>query len=139
MVTYDDRELIAVAVAARKRAYAPYSNYAVGAAIRGHDGRIWSGCNIENISYGLTVCAERVALGKMVSEGCRRLERIAVATEDGATPCGSCLQALREFGHNPDQVRVFLVSAAGDITERTLRELLPYGFASSNVGSKSVP
>ncbi len=139
MTSKDDLELIAVAKRARDRAYAPYSRYAVGAAVRGEDGRIWAGCNIENISFGLTICAERVAMAKMVSEGCRRLEKVVVVTTDGSPPCGACLQAIREFSRNPAQVTLFLVGDSGLVHVCTLAELLPHSFASREVRPLSVP
>lgn len=138
MMNRDDLELIAVAREAREHAYAPYSGYRVGAAVRGGDGRIWAGCNIENVSFGLTVCAERVALGKMVSEGCRELARVAVYTMDGSTPCGSCLQALCEFARDPASVPVILAAETELPRAVSLKELLPFGFDSEVVKAVSV-
>ncbi|MCW5941686.1 MAG: cytidine deaminase [Fimbriimonadaceae bacterium] len=138
MINRDDLELIAVARESRGHAYAPYSGYRVGAAVRGRDGRIWAGCNIENVSFGLTICAERVALGKMVSEGCRDMDRVALYTMDGSVPCGSCLQAMREFAGDPDRVLVFLAGETGPPRVLSLAELLPYGFDSEVVKAVSV-
>jgi cytidine deaminase len=90
-------ELLAAAREARRHAYAPYSGYAVGAAVYGEDGRIFAGANVENASYGLTVCAERVAILRAVSEGVRRIQAMVVVTRDGGTPCGACRQVLAEF------------------------------------------
>lgn len=138
MMNRDDLELIAVARESRGHAYAPYSGYRVGAALRGSDGRIWTGCNIENVSFGLTVCAERVALGKMVSEGCRELARVVVYTMDGSAPCGSCLQAMREFARDPAKVEVILAGETEPPRVVSLKALLPYGFDSEVVKAVSV-
>src|SRR5688500_4090101 len=90
-------ELCRVAIDAMQQAYAPYSHYAVGAALFTQGGRIFAGSNVENASYGLTMCAERIAVGKAVSEGERKLQAVAVATRDGGSPCGACRQVLAEF------------------------------------------
>jgi len=107
-------------------AYAPYSHFHVGAAIEADDGSIHVGCNVENASYGLTICAERMAVGAAVAAGRRRLVRVAVASgvEPPATPCGACRQLLAEFGLDLEIVTV------GPKSERhwTLRELLPEAF-----------
>ena len=113
-------ELVAAARAVRERAYAPYSSFWVGAAVRGESGRIFSGCNVENASYGATICAERSAVLTMVSEGDRRLTAVAVFTDAAtlAMPCGLCRQVLAEFERaaqivvaNPREVRVIAFSA----------------------------
>jgi cytidine deaminase len=122
--------LVESAVAARAHAYCPYSGYAVGAAVLGPDGRVWAGCNVENVSFGLTLCAERAAVVKMVSDGVREVCGVAVATRDGGAPCGACLQVLSEFAPDPSSVRVRLVDESGSVTARTLAEYLPYGFRS---------
>ncbi len=121
----DRDRLVALAAEARKHSHAPYSNFAVGAAILASSGRIYTGCNVENASYGLTVCAERVAVFKAVSEGEREFEAIAVVTENGATPCGACRQVLMEFG---DDIQVIVADAAGRQRTFALTELLPEGF-----------
>jgi cytidine deaminase len=93
------RRLLAAAKAAQRRAYAPYSKFHVGAALLTNDGRIFTGANVENASYGLTICAERVAVGKAVSEGCRKFRAISVvAPSADLSPCGACRQVLAEFG-----------------------------------------
>ena len=121
------RALMAEAVKARKRAYAPYSRFAVGAALLTRDGRVYLGCNIENASYGLTICAERNAVWKAVSEGVTEFAAIAVTARDGrgAPPCGSCRQVLHEFAPN---ALVYWRDARGRILKRKLTELLPNAF-----------
>ncbi|MGH7644770.1 MAG: cytidine deaminase [Gemmatimonadales bacterium] len=108
------------------RAHAPYSEFRVGAALEAADGRVFTGCNVESASYGLTICAERVAIGAAVAGGARRFRRIVVASETDppAAPCGACRQLLAEFGLDVD------VIAVGPASERrwTLRALLPDAF-----------
>ncbi len=119
-------ELVHEALAARKGAYAPYSGYAVGAALRTDTGKIYRGANVENAAYPTSMCAERVALFKAVTDGERNFEAIAVATENGAFPCGSCRQALSEFGLD---IRVLVIDDAGTlIADVALAELLPRAF-----------
>lgn len=120
-------KLIKAAMAAREKAYAPYSKFRVGAALLTRDGRYYTGCNIENASYSLTCCAERVALFKAVSSGERDFEAIAVTaeTEEYCTPCGACRQALAEFGGD---IIVFMANKEGDYLEQTVAELLPGAF-----------
>lgn len=123
----DQREaLLSRALAARERAYAPYSHYHVGAAILTEGGELVSGCNIENAVYPLGLCAERVAVFKAVSEGAQRVLAVAVATENGGSPCGACRQVLREFG-DEDMV-ILLTDAQGQVRETTLGALLPESF-----------
>lgn len=121
----EDRQLIALAEEARRRAYVPYSHYAVGAALYTASGRVYTGCNVENASYSLTICAERTAIVKAVSEGEREFVAIAVVTDNGATPCGACRQVLAEFGLN---IRVLVADAAGNYRTYRVSDLLPDGF-----------
>ena len=126
-----DAELVRLARETAQAAYCPYSGYPVGAALRSADGRIFTGCNVENASYGLTMCAERVALFKAVREKATAFDVIAVASQNAPWPCGACRQALREFA--PD-LRV-LVSSGDRMEERSLRDLLPDGFGPENLGA----
>ncbi|MCG9967052.1 cytidine deaminase [Pelotomaculum terephthalicicum JT] len=121
-------KLIKAASAARERAYAPYSHFKVGAAILTVEGRYYTGCNVENASYGLSCCAERVALFKAVSNGERHFEAIAVTagTDEYCAPCGACRQVLMEF--NP-AMKVFMANGKGDFRMQTAAELLPAAFA----------
>jgi cytidine deaminase len=128
-VTLDgDLDLVKMARQARERAYAPYSNFAVGAALLGRSGRVYTGCNIENASYPLTTCAEHTAVVKAVSEGERDFEAIAVVTGTGAMPCGACRQVLREFGGVDGDLRVIVADTEGATRTFTIAELLPEGF-----------
>ncbi len=123
-----DEELLAQAREARAIAYAPYSGYRVGAAVRGANGEIWAGCNVENGSYPAGICAERVALVKMVSAGQRAFTSLAVVTEDGGMPCGICLQTMLEFAPTPSAVTIILANSSEVVGHWTLAELLPHGF-----------
>jgi cytidine deaminase len=120
-----DDELIASAAAARERAYAPYSNFKVGAALKGKSGRVYTGCNVENAAYGPSMCAERTAIFKAVSEGEREFEAIAVVTENGASPCGGCRQVMMEFA---PAMTVIIADTQGQVRFTTVRDLLPDGF-----------
>lgn len=122
--------LTAAALAARENAYAPYSKYKVGAAVRTTDGRIFTGCNVENASYGLSNCAERTAVFSAVAAGAREITTVAVATEDGGTPCGACRQVLSEFAPKSGApMMVCLLDRDGKVTDvKTLFELLPNAF-----------
>jgi len=119
-------KLVETAVQARQWAYAPYSKYSVGAALLTASGKIYEGVNIENAAYPVTICAERVAVFKAVSEGERDFKAIVVATENGGSPCGSCRQVLAEFGV---ETVVLLVNAAGQLVQETsVEKLLPGAF-----------
>lgn len=131
-------ELIRSAMEARKKAYAPYSGYMVGAAVLTNELRIYTGCNIENAAYTPTVCAERTAVFKAVSEGWRRFKAIAVvgSPKGGITqyafPCGVCRQVMREFA-DADNFVVIVAKSEQDYQALTLRELLPEGFGPENL------
>jgi cytidine deaminase len=122
--------LVGKALEAREKAHAPYSKYKVGAALLAKSGAIYTGCNVENASYGLTVCAERVAICKAVSEGEKDFLAIAVATSNGAPPCGACLQVMAEFVADFSSFPVILVNAEKKWRVITLKELYPFGFTS---------
>ncbi|MBI2976085.1 MAG: cytidine deaminase, partial [Chloroflexi bacterium] len=126
-MTDDIRQtLIERALAVRRWAYAPYSHYHVGAALLAASGRIYDGINVENAAYGSSICAERTALVKAVSEGERQFEALAVVTDNGGPPCGSCRQMLAEFGLD---LQVLLLNGEGAVVrETTLRDLLPDAF-----------
>lgn len=117
-------ELVAAARAARERAYAPYSRFAVGAALLGKSGQVYGGCNVENLSFGLTVCAERNAVFSAVAAGEREFQSIAVVADSQTpvTPCGACRQVLAEFGLD---LEVCSANLADDRYTTTIRELLP--------------
>jgi cytidine deaminase len=119
-------KLLTEALIVRNRAYTPYSRFAVGAAVEGETGRIYSGCNVENASYGLTICAERAAVFQAISAGETRLVRLLVVadTPEPVFPCGACRQVMREF----DIREIILCNLAGEQRCMTLSELLPYGF-----------
>jgi cytidine deaminase len=119
-----EQQLVAQAIAVAGRAYAPYSKFLVGAVLVGKDGRTFAGCNVENISFGLTICAERNAVFAAVAAGCREFARIVIVadTEVPASPCGACRQVLAEF--NPD-LEVVLTNFRGQSETFHLSELLP--------------
>lgn len=120
------QQLFEAAVAARKNSYSPYSHFAVGAAVRTADGKIYGGCNVENASYGLCCCGERNAIFAAVCAGERELEAICVVadTEKPVSPCGACRQVMSEFKIK----NIILANLQGDIRIYTLEEILPYGF-----------
>jgi cytidine deaminase len=120
-----DQDLVARAVEARARAYAPYSRYPVGAALLAKSGRVFAGCNVENASYSLTICAERAAIAQAVCAGERAFEAIAVVTANGGAPCGPCRQVLAEFGLD---TRVLIATPDRLLAETTVGELLPRAF-----------
>lgn len=132
-----DQELIAAALQAREKAYVPYSHFPVGAALLTEDGQLYTGCNIENASYGLTNCAERTAIFKAVSEGRLRFTTIAViADTDGpVSPCGACRQVMSEFGG--PEARVILTNLKGSVQVTSVRELLPGAFLNTDLPTKA--
>jgi cytidine deaminase len=136
MLTSDERErLIAAAKEARQWAYAPYSNYAVGAALLSKSGRTYEGVNIENAVFPMTICAERVAVFKAVSEGEFDFEAIAVVTRNGGSPCGACRQVLAEFGM--DTVVLIADETGQLVSELTVRDLLPGAFGSQDLSARA--
>ena len=127
-----DQELIVLAAQVRGRAYAPYSHYAVGAALQSKSGRVYCGCNVENAVYGLTMCAERAALFKALSEGEREFDTIAVVTSNGGSPCGACRQVLAEFGSG---IRILIATPNELVDQSTVAELLPRAFGPCDLSS----
>jgi len=125
LTSSEQDELLHLAALARQSAYVPYSHFAVGAALRAEDGRVFTGCNVENASFGLTICAERNAVAHAVAEGTRRFDAIAVVTENGVTPCGACRQVLAEFG---PAMTVIVADEAGRRRVYTIGDLLPDAF-----------
>lgn len=121
-------ELVQAAESARANAYAPYSGYRVGAAIRSTDGRTFVGANVENVSYGATLCAEQAAVAAMITAGARSIAEVAVSTRDGGTPCGICRQMLAEFTEQPSQVSVHCAGETGTVRVFSLADLLPEAF-----------
>jgi cytidine deaminase len=130
MKTWSRKELVAKAIEARENAYAPYSNYKVGAALLGKSGRIYTGGNVENAVYPLVTCAERTAVVKAVSEGEREFVALAVATENAGSPCGSCRQVLREFGK---KTIVLISDVEGNYRETKVEDLLPDSFSKKDL------
>jgi cytidine deaminase len=127
-------ELIQAAKRAQRGAYAPYSHYPVGAALLSSQGNLFLGANVENAAYPDSVCAERVAVFKAVTEGERDFDAIAVVTRDGGTPCGSCRQVLAEFSPN---ALILIANEAGEVTrEGTVADLLPGAFGPKNLISE---
>jgi len=123
--------LIEAAAQARNQAYAPYSNYLVGAALLTKDGQVFVGANVENAVYPLTICAERSAVVSAVSNGHQAFEAIAVVTKDAGTPCGSCRQVLAEFGL---EIAVIISDDNGQVQhEMTTADLLPHSFGPNNL------
>ncbi|MCO6450178.1 MAG: cytidine deaminase [Caldilineales bacterium] len=123
--------LLDAAVAAREKAYVPYSNYRVGAALLLEDGRVITGCNVENAAYPAGLCAERVAIFKAVSEGRMKFRALAVVTANGGSPCGMCRQVMREFA--PD-MPVFIADVSGNVRRTSVSELLPDSFGPEDLG-----
>jgi cytidine deaminase len=125
-------KLIKAAKQAVKYSYAPYSKFKVGAAVLTDTGKIFAGANIENASYGLTICAERVALFKVVSEGEKKFKALAIYTntKDFTYPCGACLQVIAEFSPN---LYIILINSKGEIRQYTLSSLIPYQFSKNHL------
>lgn len=122
-----DKELINLAKKASENAYSPYSKLRVGAALLTEDNQVFLGCNIENASYGLSICAERVAVFNAVSNGKRKFKKIAIITSErkGIMPCGACRQVLSEFN---DDIEIITVDSEGNLVKYKLSNLLPYSF-----------
>lgn len=129
----DIQALIAQAIEARKKAYAPYSNFQVGAAVLTKNNEVFLGCNIENASYGLTNCAERTAIFKAVSEGEKEIKAIVIVgdTDGPISPCGACRQVMAEFCD--ENTKIILTNLKGDSVDTTINELLPGFFSSKDL------
>ncbi|KAG9396363.1 Cytidine deaminase, homotetrameric [Carpediemonas membranifera] len=125
------RELLDKAIEASKNAYVPYSNYSVGACLQCADGTIFTGCNVENASYGLSNCAERTTMFKAVSEGHRDHSIIAIVTRDGGLPCAACRQVMREFNKEMIVICGYIDGRVNRVF--TLEELLPHSFGPENL------
>lgn len=122
----DEKTLIKKALEVKEKAYVPYSNFHVGAAILTEDEKLYSGCNIEIASYSPTICAERTAIFKAVSEGSKKIKKIAIVGDGGFTyPCGVCRQVIREFGKD---AKIIIAKSEDEYKEYTLEDLLPYSF-----------
>ena len=124
----DDKRLVEAAVEVRRRAYAPYSKFSVGAALIDERGNLYQGCNVENGSYGLTTCAERNAVATAVADGMHQITKLAVASVGGITPCGACRQVLAEFARDFPVLLIDVDSEGDSLKRLTLSELLPQRF-----------
>lgn len=131
MIEQELQKLIQAAIEMRKQSYSPYSNFAVGAAVLSNDGYIYGGCNIENVSYGLTNCAERTAIFNAVSDGKRNISAIAVVadTDRPCSPCGACRQVIGEF----KIPCIIMANLKGEYKTVTLEELLPFSFSNTDL------
>ena len=131
-LTHQEKQaLLDAANSARQNAYVPYSNYRVGAAVRAKSGRVFTGVNVENAAYPQTMCAERIAIFKAVSEGEREFEAIIVVTDNGGSPCGGCRQVMAEFGLD---TMVLIANGEGKlIQEITVKDLLPGAFTPNHL------
>lgn len=127
----DTKKLRTLAVEASKKAYSPYSKVQVGCALETSDGSIYSGCNIENASYGGTICAERVAIFKAVSEKKMKLSKIYVFTKEGWPPCGMCRQVMSEFAD--DQLEVIIGNEKGEEVKIKFKDLMPLSFTPNHL------
>ena len=127
-----DTNLVDLAIKASQKAYVPYSHFPIGAAVRTKDGKVFTGCNIENASFGLTNCGERTAIFKAVSEGFTEFDEIAIygTSEEPISPCGACRQVMAEFFEPSAQVT--LISKSGKTLVTTVQDLLPYSFTNLN-------
>lgn len=124
-------ELIDQALAVREQAYAPYSNFQVGAALLMKSGNIYTGCNVENASYGMVICAERAAVCKAIAAGESEIEACCVCVQGGGTPCGACRQVLNEF--NPNMLLICVDENGKVVVETSLDQLLPHAFGPHNL------
>jgi len=130
--SYDREALVQAAAAAATKAYAPYSHFSVGAALLTDTGEIFTGCNVENASYGLTICAERVAVFRAVAEGAKSFRALAISVPGAGSPCGACRQVLREFG---PYLEILLADEHGILQRKsTLEALLPDAFSPDSLG-----
>jgi len=122
--------MIAAAIGQRKSAHAPYSSFSVGAAVLAGSGKVYLGCNVENASYGLTVCAERVAILRAISDGEREIRAVVVCAgeDEPAPPCGACLQVMAEFAPKDEPLTIVTCSPDGTYTQATLADYLPMPF-----------
>jgi len=130
----EKQSLVDLANAARERAYVPYSKYPVGSSLRTKTGKVFTGVNVENAAYPQTMCAERVAIFKAVSEGEKEFEVITVVTDNGGSPCGGCRQVMAEFG-----LDIVVLLADGDgriVKETTVKELLPEAFTPEHLENR---
>ena len=127
--------LIALALEVREKAYAPYSNFKVGCAVRTEDGSLFGGANVENASYGLCICAERNAISAAVLAGHREIRALVIVTQSSppAAPCGMCRQTINEFVSDPSKLLVVLVNPAGERRDIAFAELFPHGFRGSDI------
>ena len=134
-MTMSAEKLIEIAKEAREKAYVPYSKFKVGAALLTKEGNVFSGCNVENASYGLTCCAERTAIFKAVSEGQRNFTALAVVADVPTlcSPCGACRQVIAEFGGD---IKVYMANLKGDYISKTAEELLPGFFVAGDMGER---
>lgn len=130
----DKKDLISKALKAKKLAYVPYSKFHVGAALITEDDKVYTGCNIEISSYSPTICAERTAIFKAVSEGHRKIKAIAIVGDSNHTfPCGVCRQVIREFGKD---AKIIIANSEDDYEEYSLDQLLPHSFGPEDLESK---
>jgi len=125
------QDLIRAAQSVYDHAYAPYSHYRVAAAVLADDGTVYTGCNVENAVYPLTICAERAAIFRAISDGVHKIVALAVVTANGGSPCGACRQVMREFG--TDEMPIYVADVTGAFRTHTLDELLPESFSGDDL------